>query len=89
VKLRDFQSQFSHCTDLDESVALNESEVSEISFEEASGESAFAEVPEPALEPAVKDDYDVKAEAEPVDDDWGMPTPVKSTKKSKKGKRAL
>jgi hypothetical protein len=79
----------SRCTDLDESVVLNDSEVSEISFEEASGESSFAEVPEPALESAVKNDYDVKAETEPVNDDWGMPTPVKSTKKSKKGKRAL
>jgi hypothetical protein len=74
---------------VDEFVALNESEIADVSTEEASGESAFAEVPDPSLERAVEEDHDVEAEAKPVNDDWGMPTPVKTSKKTKKGQRAL
>lgn len=60
-----------HHTDLDKFVTINESEISEISPEEVSDESAFTEAPEPELEPAVKEDCDVEAGARPIDDDWG------------------
>jgi hypothetical protein len=87
MKFRGFPSPLSHCADLDKSVALSESEISDVSTEEASGELAFAEVLELALELAVQEDHDMKAGAKSTDDDWGIPAPVKSSKKTKKGKR--
>jgi hypothetical protein len=90
----------SRCTDSGEVVTNDESDVFEISSDEIYDESAFPEAPEPISEPVSKlepeleppqDDIDFTAEAvaEHIDDDWGGSTPVRSTKKTKKGKRAL
>jgi hypothetical protein len=78
----------------------DKSEVFEIYSDEVYDESAFPEVPEPIsepvseLEPELEPPQDeihfaVEAVAEHIYDGWGGSTPVRSTKKTKKGKRAL
>jgi hypothetical protein len=87
-------------TESDEIITNDESEVFEISSDEVYDESAFPEAPEPISEPVSelepelelpRDEINhaVEAVAEPIDDDLGGLTPVRFTKKTKKGKRAL
>jgi hypothetical protein len=79
----------SYCTELDDSVTLDESAVFNVSNEEAFGEPAFAEVPKLALEAAVEEEFDAEADAKPTDADLGTQMPVKSSKKTKQVGRAL
>jgi hypothetical protein len=87
-------------TESSEIVTNDDSEVFEISSDEINDEPAFPEAPEPISEPVSelepeleppqdKIDFTVEAVAEHIDDGWGGSTPVRSTKKTKKGKRAL
>jgi hypothetical protein len=76
---------------LGELVTKDESEAFEISPKEGSDASAFSEAPEPISEPEppAEVDYASGAVAQPVDDDWGILMPVRSAKKTKKGKKGL
>ena len=52
--------------------------------------AGFALELEPELEPPLDEvNYAVEVVAEPIHDDWGGLTPFRSTKKTKKGKRAV
>lgn len=87
-------------TESAELVANDEPEVSEVPNDELYDESVFPEAPEPVSEPVSELEpeleppldevnYAVEVVAEPIHDDWGGSTPFRSTKKTKKGKRAV
>ena len=82
-------SQQSFRTESDELVMNDELEVFEISVKEVHDESAFPEASEQEPEPPAAVDCPVEVVPEPINDNWGVSTPVKPVRKTKKVKRAL